>query len=54
MNEMIIKLIHQKLDKELEKIPHKFGEQSIKIKMIVEVLWDQDIEVIEVSTKEVN
>ena len=32
---MIIKLIHQKLDKELEKIPHKFGEQSIKIKMIV-------------------
>jgi len=37
MNELMIKLIHEKLDKELIKIPHKFSEQDIELELIVTV-----------------
>ena len=37
MNELMIKLIHEKLDKELEKIPHKFGYEDIELELIVRV-----------------
>ena len=37
MNELMIKLIHEKLDKELKKIPHEYGYQDVKLELIITV-----------------
>jgi len=37
MNELMIKLIHEKIDKELEKIPHEFGYQDIELELIIKI-----------------
>ena len=37
MNQTMIDYIHAKIDKELEKMPHKFGEQDVEVKLIVTI-----------------
>jgi len=37
MNQTMIDYIHTKIDKELVKIPHKFGEQDVRIELTVNI-----------------
>ena len=37
MNQTMIDYIHAKIDVELEKIPHKFGEQDVRIELTVDI-----------------
>tara|TARA_Y100000310_G_scaffold322776_1_gene382242 strand:- start:8 stop:178 length:171 start_codon:yes stop_codon:yes gene_type:complete len=37
MNQTMIDYIHAKIDKELEKMPHRYGEQDVEVKLIVTI-----------------
>ena len=51
MNELMIKLIHEKIDKELEKIPYEYGYQDIELELIIKISEDTRIGTTDLDVK---